>query len=114
MIKVGAVINGAIDYAEHELLPKLSTLHRFAVTVYLGMLKTDPRYVAAFLEHPLISAPKLVMDDGCIDIDSLYAVVRDYVSRAPVTVSVAKASITLLPQDIDQLYAYIKESNDEG
>lgn len=80
MIKVGAVINGAIDYAE----------------------------------HPLISVPKLVTDDSCIDIDSLYAVVRDQVSRAPVTVSVAKASITLLPQDIDQLYTYIKENNDEG
>ena len=114
MIKVGAVINCAIDYAEHELLPKLSTLHRFAVAVYLGMLKTDLRYVAAFLEHPLISAPKLVTYDVCIDVDSLYAVVRDYVSCTPVTASVTKASITLLPQDIDQLYTYIKESNDEG
>lgn len=113
MIKVGTVINGAIDYAEHELLPKLSTGHKFAVAVYLGMIKTSPRYVAAFLEHPLISVPKLVTDDGCVDIDSLYTVVRDYVSRTPVTVSVAKASITLQPQDIDQLYAYIKENNDE-
>ena len=89
-------------------MPKLSTLHRFAVAVYLGMLKTDQRYVAAFLEHPLISVPKLVTCDVCIDIDSLYAVVRDYVSRAHVTVSVAKASITLRPQDIGQLYTYIK------
>ena len=31
-----------------------------------------------------------------------------------VTVSVAKASITLRPHDIDQLYTYIKENNDEG
>lgn len=114
MTKLSTVIDGAVTYAERELLPKLNSLHRFAAAVYIGMLKADTeRTAAAITHHPLLLIPGFSTDDGYIDLDKIYNVTRDYVARTPVEITVAKINVTLRLPDIDQMYAYIKESDNE-
>lgn len=112
MTTLVSVIEGVKEFANEELIMKMSGLGKWVVGAGVSMAMDNAVNTFNELkENPLIKALGIIHEDDTIDIDSLYAKMKEQAEKyGAVSLSIPMiGAVTIRAEDLDHLYMDIKK-----
>lgn len=113
MVSMTNVQAGIAKFIDRSLAPSLSGWDRVLVAGAGGILTAKlPNIIDQYADHPLVKALGVYdKEQGLVDVDALYNAAKPYMGTEDLPVKIPGIGLTLKlgKQDIDTLYAYIRE-----
>lgn len=112
MCTIVSVIDGIKEFFEEELLMKMTGISRWIVGAGLSMAMDNAVNTFNELkEHPVIKMLGIIHPDDTIDIDALYAKLKEQAQmHGAVTMQLPMiGAMTFRSEDLDHLYQDIKK-----
>lgn len=107
------LINGAMNYANSEVMNKLPTLGKWILGAGMGMISDKAGAVVSGLkDNSVLKALEVVDNDGLFDIDTIAKYLREAANKygkAYVEIPMI-GSIALTADDVEMLRSYIERS----
>lgn len=110
MIHYTKVVQGILAYADAEIIAKLNgSVKAWVIGGALEIAAGSAEGIYRAIQHiPMIDSLN-VIDGENIDVDRLYAALRNQAQRSPATVNIPLVGpITFTAADVDALYRHIK------
>lgn len=107
-----SVIDGLKEYAEEELVSKMTGIGKWVVGAGVSMAMDNAVNTYNELkENPVVKALGIIHPDDTIDIDTLYAKLKEQAQmHEAVTISLPMiGAMTFRAEDLDHLYMDIKK-----
>lgn len=112
MYTVASVINGLKDFMEEEVVMKINGVGKWLVGAGLSLAMDNAVNTFNELkENPVIHSLGIIHEDDTIDIDTLYAKLKEQAQiHQAVTINVPMVgAMTFRAEDLDHLYSDIKK-----
>lgn len=113
MMPIANVQAGIARFIDRSLAPSLSGWDRVLIAGAGGILTAKlPNIISQYADHPMVKALGIYdKENGLVDVDALYNAAKPYMGTDALPVKIPGIGITLKlgRQDMDTLYAYIKE-----
>lgn len=110
MISTQQLVSGIINYADAEIIPKLSGVKRYGSAVYLALAaKNAQATIPAYLNSPAIKLLGVCDEHGNIDLDKIHAAAIQAFKDDKMTVEVPViGAFTFTRDDVDRLCETIR------
>lgn len=110
MVNSKQIVEGVVEFANKNIMPKLEPTHQFLAGMALGVVggKADGM-LKALAAQPMISALGVIQPNGEVDLDTLYASASAQMDRQgalPVDIPII-GRMTFDRGDLDELYRTI-------
>lgn len=112
MVSTHQVIKGLTKYIDSDMLPKLTGSRYWVMAVVSGMaVKSAERIMCELQKQPVVNALGLISDNGEVDIDQMYQILRRAAEKTPAEIEIPMVGkYKLEKNDVDLIYRLIKES----
>lgn len=110
MVTSKQIVQGVVEYAEKDIMPKLEPTQQFIAGMALGVAggKADG-ILRALAQQPMIAALGVIQQNGEVDLDTLYAAASAQMDRQgslPIEIPII-GKMTFDRGDLDALYRAI-------
>ena len=117
MVTLEQIKQGAARYVDISIHAPRAGARRYRYTIRRYSLEISihaPRAgasLSAIREHPAMKALGVFDEAGNVDIDKIYACLKNEAAKGPVTTNIPLiGNVTLNEGDVDKLYTLIKQS----
>lgn len=105
------VMNGLINYADHEVMNKLPTAGKWVAGTAISLATSRvPQAIDSLRENVVVKMLGIIDDDGMIDVDGLIAAMKSSADRyGNISVDVPMVGkLTFSSADVDSLATYMR------
>lgn len=114
MVTVSQVQHGVTTFVDRDVIPSLSGVERVVVGAGAALVASKMHAILAnYADHPFFAALGVYdKERGEVDLETLYAAVKPYISNEVIPVKIPLAGVTLRisGQEVTSLYNYIREA----